>query len=195
MNGRCHRHGLYTPTTPDHMGVTDPKEVENMMQTAREALDHSRRRNVATLDNLMVPLQRYVDQGDLACQLALKTEECMKLHIALKHRPDENNTLQAALNVYKEKEAMAAASGVPPPPGFTSVTLPTTGQRKLVMALVQSMNIPLAAPIAGKSVVTARPQHPIPCGPDWNSLTEQEDAASQAAQDFVESEALRLEAL
>lgn len=52
------------------------------------------------LYTLMIPLQMCVDQGDLAPQLALKIEECMKLHIPLKHQRDEKNGLQAALNIY-----------------------------------------------------------------------------------------------
>lgn len=78
-----------TPATTYHTGVTDPKEVQGMMQAAQDALERSHRSNLATPDNLMTPLQKYVNQGDLAHQLAIKTEECNKLHLMLKHQWDE----------------------------------------------------------------------------------------------------------
>lgn len=67
------------------IGLTDPKDVEKMIQDTGAELDHSHRRNLAAMDKLMTPLQQYVDQGDLAPQLALKVEECNKLHLSLKH--------------------------------------------------------------------------------------------------------------
>lgn len=107
------------------------------MQDARDGLDRSHRRNHTALDNLMSPLQKYVEQGDLASQLALKTEECNNLHITLKHQRDENLALQRALNVYKQKEVVAAASAIPPPRGFARLTVPTTGQCEIMFPLLQ----------------------------------------------------------
>lgn len=52
-------------------------------------IDCTDRWNLAKLHILMAPLQRYVDQGDLAHKLSLKTEERQKnLCVALKHQQE-----------------------------------------------------------------------------------------------------------
>lgn len=128
-----------------------------MIQETRAELDHSHRRNLAAIDWLMTPLQLYVEQGDLAHELAYKTGECNKLHCTLNHQHEENHMLQASLNPYQEKEAVATASGCPvaPPPGFAPQPAFSTRQCELVLAQVQTMNVPM--PEITEGAVTAKP--------------------------------------
>lgn len=65
---------VYTPTTtptteyqnmqksPDQTGVTDPKEMQEMIQETQAQCSH--RRNLAVVDRLIAPLQQYVEQGE-----------------------------------------------------------------------------------------------------------------------------------
>lgn len=57
-------------------GITNPKEVQKMVDDAQSEIDRSHRRNIAAIDKLKAPLQHYVDRDDFVARLAKKTEEC-----------------------------------------------------------------------------------------------------------------------
>lgn len=150
-----HRKAYPTPTpatksSSSNTGVTDPKDVQKMMNEAQIEIDHSHRQNTVAIDPLMAPLQCYANQGDLVEQLARKTEECANLQKALRHQREENQRLQVSLNLYREKEAVAAESRTPvaPPPGISMPTL-TTRQQELMLAQA-NLNTP-STPDVNKS--------------------------------------------
>lgn len=124
-------------------------------------------------------MHQYVEQGDLAHRLALKTKECESLRIVLKHQCDENITLQAMVNMYKEKEVVAAATPIAPLPGFKPIASPR--QREAVLALLQTLNIELPTPAREEEqTITTRPRRPMPRDPDWSEMSEETDEQKAA---------------
>lgn len=71
--------------------------------------------------------------------------------------------MQVSLNLYREKEAVAAEvkTSVAPPPIIRTATL-TTRQQELMLALVQSMTLRVLEVVEGK--VTPKPTTPMPAG-------------------------------
>lgn len=101
---------MSSPTTPHLAGLAMPSEVTQIIEHAQCALEATHRENQSMLKNLLTPLCQYVDKGDVVRRLAIVTEENEKLYATSRHLPVHNRELQATINLYKEKEAIAAAS-------------------------------------------------------------------------------------
>lgn len=104
----------------------------------------------------------------------------------MRHQREENQRLQVLLNLYREEEAVTAESRTPvtPPPGIPTLTL-NTQQHELMLALVQSMSLPL--PEVGARMVMPKPTAPMPAGASWDLMTDPDTTRLQADLEAVKA--------
>lgn len=79
------------------------------------------------------------------------------MYAANQHLHAENSTLQATLNLYKEKEAMATARSLSTAIGSLQISQET--QQQLILQM---------ATIMGLDTVALKPKGALPCDPPWD---------------------------